>query len=610
MDDPIGTGVSTYAYNAQKGRLISRTDAQTGVVAGLTYEADTGRLDAMTYKIGTAAPFSSFDLDYDKASNVTQKISDVFTNGSDGTWTYQHDPASRLTKATLVPTTGQTTMLDYAYDGAGNRTLAKRTVGGTVNQDWTTTYNAASLPTTATNAVGGEVITYGYDAAGITLTAADSSINANDWAYTYDAFSRLSCAQPAVTTCASSGTARITYVPDAFSRTHTRTNAGTTATLSYRGIGEQLAKTVAGSTTTYALTAGGSPFAQKVGNTKSYFLRDAHGDSVGLINSSGSNVGTTSFDPWGQVLSVSGTQPALGFQSDYTDAVTKQVDMGTRWYAPGQGRFTTRDVLFGDPLHPISLNQWVYGAANPVTMWDPTGMGPCDPSEGRCVHTRFGSSTDENTTVAEAYDAYSTWEASSDWDPPPPPPPPPPPHSPVLIAHRSSLAEDADWLADAELGKQQVDEAACHGLLGCLGHAASWVGDKAADGAGAAINFVGEHAQEIKTTLAVGAGVFCIVATAGTCGLAVAGTLFAVQTSLDFVALGTGHIDGAEFGRNTLFNAGMSAMMGIPTGFIDKGVLASRAGQMFGGPIGRPLEVGLKTYGGLPGIACDLNCRL
>jgi hypothetical protein len=30
--------------------------------------------------------------------------------------------------------------------------------------------------------------------------------------------------------------------------------------------------------------------------------------------------------------------------------------------------------VFGDPLHPISLNQWVYGAANPITMWDPTGM--------------------------------------------------------------------------------------------------------------------------------------------------------------------------------------------------------------------------------------------
>ncbi|MEX0985168.1 MAG: RHS repeat-associated core domain-containing protein [Actinomycetota bacterium] len=92
------------------------------------------------------------------------------------------------------------------------------------------------------------------------------------------------------------------------------------------------------------------------------------------MSSSAANLGTNSYDPFGQVLSVSGTQSALGYRSDLTDPVTKQVDMGTRWYAPSTGRFSTQDVVFGDPLHPISLNQWAYGGANPITMWDPTGM--------------------------------------------------------------------------------------------------------------------------------------------------------------------------------------------------------------------------------------------
>jgi hypothetical protein len=48
--------------------------------------------------------------------------------------------------------------------------------------------------------------------------------------------------------------------------------------------------------------------------------------------------------------------------------------MVTRWYEAQIGRFTTRDVVFGDPLEPASLNQFAYGQASPVTYWDPDGM--------------------------------------------------------------------------------------------------------------------------------------------------------------------------------------------------------------------------------------------
>jgi hypothetical protein len=50
--------------------------------------------------------------------------------------------------------------------------------------------------------------------------------------------------------------------------------------------------------------------------------------------------------------------------------------MLTRYYEPTLGRFDTRDVLFGDPLNPTSLNQYVYGVGNPISNTDPTGMCP------------------------------------------------------------------------------------------------------------------------------------------------------------------------------------------------------------------------------------------
>ena len=62
-----------------------------------------------------------------------------------------------------------------------------------------------------------------------------------------------------------------------------------------------------------------------------------------LVTTAAANQGTSAYDPWGKVLGVSGTQSVLGYQGDITDAVTRQVDMGTRWYTPSQGRFSARD---------------------------------------------------------------------------------------------------------------------------------------------------------------------------------------------------------------------------------------------------------------------------
>lgn len=75
-------------------------------------------------------------------------------------------------------------------------------------------------------------------------------------------------------------------------------------------------------------------------------------------------------------LSIHLTYP--GFQGDPTHSETGLVDMMTRYYLPGLGRFTTRDVVMGDPLDPASLNQFGYGVNAPITFTDPTGMCPVD----------------------------------------------------------------------------------------------------------------------------------------------------------------------------------------------------------------------------------------
>jgi YD repeat-containing protein len=302
---------------------------------------------------------ASFDLGYDLAGNVTSKASSVFANAANGTWSYTYDGASRLTKATGPSGTGQTSTWDYAYDGAGNRTLLKQTVGSTVTKNLTTTYGVGGLPTSATDAATGESITYTHDEIG-DLTLVDSSIGTNDWSYTYDAWGRTTCAKQAPT-CAS-GSGQVSWKLDAFDRTFTRSaTAGsktTVTTPTYRGIGEQLAKLVEVSTTTLELASpSGIPMGEKVGSgSPRFFLADPHGDIVGLVSTQAANLGTGAFDPYGAPITAP-TGSVLGSQGDLTDQVTKQVDMGTRWDAPGLGRFASRDILFGELTAPMSLNR-------------------------------------------------------------------------------------------------------------------------------------------------------------------------------------------------------------------------------------------------------------
>src|SRR5829696_4167766 len=44
-----------------------------------------------------------------------------------------------------------------------------------------------------------------------------------------------------------------------------------------------------------------------------------------------------------------------------------------RYYAPGVGRFLTKDIWDGNVKSPMSFNRWDYVGANPVNQTDPSG---------------------------------------------------------------------------------------------------------------------------------------------------------------------------------------------------------------------------------------------
>jgi len=383
LTDPFNSSSQvTYGYDSA-GRVSSRTDP-AGLTWTRTYESGTGRLDTQTI-VKAATTLGSFNLGYDQASNVTTRLETVKTetgpdNADSGTWTYGYDAANRMTSSTAPAPSN--TVTAYAYDGAGNRTSVKV---GTANPV-ITTYDAAGLPTSSSDNTS-----YTHDAIGELTKIDKPGGTANDWNLVYSSWGVLKTAAHKTT-----GTPDVAYTSDALDRVLSRV-AGSTTAYTYRGTGEDAAKAQVGAATPvfYAFSPGG-PLARRTGTdaaTLRYFVKDLHGDVVGLAATTGTNPmkGTILYSPWGVPGTKTGelaTFPAQGhlrFQGQLTDALTGQVDMLTRNYEPTMGRFDTRDVLFGDPTDPTSLNLSVYAQDAPVTFTDPTGMmllgggggGPC-----------------------------------------------------------------------------------------------------------------------------------------------------------------------------------------------------------------------------------------
>jgi hypothetical protein len=79
--------------------------------------------------------------------------------------------------------------------------------------------------------------------------------------------------------------------------------------------------------------------------------------------------------------------------------------MGTRYYDPTEGRFTTKDVVFGNLLLPLSLNQFTYDTGNPVTWTDPDGLCgdpftcPPPPHSPHSVKLSWGQLQDQADTA-------------------------------------------------------------------------------------------------------------------------------------------------------------------------------------------------------------------
>jgi RHS repeat-associated protein len=363
------SGNSSFGYDPD-GRLASRTDAAG--TTSYTYDG-AGRLDTLSNP--TAGVQMAYT--YNTLSQLT-KIT-YGTNGNSRNFAY--DPLRRLTDDELKSSIG-TSLAKIHYGWDANSNITEKTTSGFAGSAANTyTYDLADRLTSWNN--GNTTTVYAYDKSGNRLQNGSKL-------FTYDQRNRLLTADGASYTYTARGTLAsaggVDTSTDAFGQVVSQQAAGGgSQTYSYDGLGRAirpgfsyggLANDLAGdASASYVRGPSGEVVGATSGGSQRLVWTDLHTDVVGQFTATGASLsGSVTYDPLGKVVGTSGLLGQLGYQSEWTDAVTSRVNMHARWYNTETGQFDTRDTANNSPVpDSINANRYQYGDANPLTVTDPTG---------------------------------------------------------------------------------------------------------------------------------------------------------------------------------------------------------------------------------------------
>ena len=118
-------------------------------------------------------------------------------------------------------------------------------------------------------------------------------------------------------------------------------------------------------------------------NGEYFYIRNVQGDIIGLIDKSGTNVVSYTYDTWGKLISIEGSlKDSVGVKNPYRyrgyiyDTEIGLYYLNARYYNPYWGRFINADALIGQMGELLGHNLFMYCKNNPVNMSDPSGYRP------------------------------------------------------------------------------------------------------------------------------------------------------------------------------------------------------------------------------------------
>ena len=118
-----------------------------------------------------------------------------------------------------------------------------------------------------------------------------------------------------------------------------------------------------------------------------YYIRNAQGDIIGLIDNAGAQVVSYLYDSWGKLISIKDKDGKdvttdtnhVGYKNLYRyrgyryDSETGMYYLQSRYYNPEWGKFISADTILGDEGDLLSHNVFLYCSNSPVNMTDEAG---------------------------------------------------------------------------------------------------------------------------------------------------------------------------------------------------------------------------------------------
>ncbi|MFR4353881.1 MAG: RHS repeat-associated core domain-containing protein [Oscillospiraceae bacterium] len=174
----------------------------------------------------------------------------------------------------------------------------------------------------------------------------------------------------------------ITYGYNADGKRISKTVNGTTYNFSY--LGDQLTEMTWGSNKLHFTYDSTGPASVTYNGNRYFYLKNAQGDVTGLVNASGTQVVSYTYDPWGAPMSTSGTMAStlgtanpLRYRGYVYDTETGLYYLSSRYYNPAWGRFINADTAAVVAASPNKANWdknlFAYCDNNPISRKDDGG---------------------------------------------------------------------------------------------------------------------------------------------------------------------------------------------------------------------------------------------
>ncbi len=426
-----------YTYD-DAGRLLSRVYGFSEA-AGLQlskynyYYNDAGQLDRYHYGFHSPMPAT---LEYTYTPGGSPESETLNMGGSNAyvrAYRYQQYTVDSVTYtgsrvATYTETiAGVTTTWYYTYDGRGNITrIERQPAGETRTVAYVYTYDDIGNLMQADDYLLGNTYYYSYDASGNIYNQLMelSSGGSHYWVYyysmdvwgdlltsfdgtaiTYDAYGKpLSWKGYTMSWNAANRLASVTASGKAYSYTYdvdglrlTASDGTTKRIYTYDGtrlIREELRSVSTNATTAYIYyyyDASGTPYgffyrtADQSYYENFYYRRNLQGDIVGILNSSGVQLATYTYSPYGMLVNTSYDASltanartaidasSLRYKGYYYDSGTGFYYLQSRYYDPQVGRFISPDSYVSTGQGFAGNNMFAYCNNNPINSCDPMG---------------------------------------------------------------------------------------------------------------------------------------------------------------------------------------------------------------------------------------------